>query len=350
MSMGGGHSTTTTTQELSPEQRALIAPVIPIAKQFLATPPKMYPGSGIVNFNPLQRQAQQMTMQAANNLLPTTSQIPGEFNRTQQQANFLSSGDVLRPESNPALQGAIEAATRPTLQQFQEQIMPSITGQSVGAGGYGGTRQGIAEGIAARGATQAAADIASQMANTNYQAGLGAMTSGLQTQEDLLKNASPILSQTLLPAQMKEGVGQQQQAMQQALLSEKVQRYINQQMIPFSAAQDVASMAFGMPGGTTRSEGTQPGNPAMGMQLAGSALGLLPMLAGSSDRRLKNVIKKVGHLADGLGVYIFSYIGTVWKHIGLLADEVEKLYPEAVGTVMGYKQVDYRKVPSWMEI
>jgi hypothetical protein len=351
MSMGGGgQSTTTTVQELSPEQRALIAPVIPIAKRFLAKPPKQYAGSGIAGFTPLQQQAQQMTMSAADQMLPTTSQTANRYNQAYGNTNFLAGGDVLRADSNPYLQGAIEAASRPTMDMFNQNILPGLQSESVASGAYGGTRKDIASGIAGQAAVREMGDIASRMSNENYQSGLGAMVAGQQNQANLLQNQSNILQQSLLPAQLKESVGMQQQMMEQQLLSEKVQKYINKQMIPFSAAQDVAAMAFGMPGGTTRSTGTQPGNPMMGMQMAGSALGMLPMLMmKGSDRRLKKNVRRCGTLADGLGLYRYNYRGdgSNNEYVGLMADEVEKLYPEAIGEVFGYKTVNYDMVPSW---
>jgi len=362
MSMGGGQSTTTTTQELSPEQRALIEPVIPIAKNYLKNPPKQYKGSAIAGFDPLQKEAQQMTMSAADQMLPITGQTGNNYlkglagyDQLRQQQQFLTSGDVLRADSNPYLQGAIEAASRPTIQQFQQQILPGIQNESINSGAYGGTRQGIASGIAGQAATQSLADIASKMSNENYQAGLGAMVQGQQNanqtlagRSDLLQNQSNILQQSLLPAQLKESVGAQQQMMKQQLLSEKVQKFVNGQMIPFSVAQDVAQMAFGMPGGTTKSVSDQPGNPMMGMQMGMGALGMLPMMLGKSDRRLKDETRVIYTLSDGLNVYEYRYIGTDNRVVGLMADEVEELYPDAVTvTSHGYKTVKYEQVPSW---
>lgn len=380
MSMGGGQSTTTTVQELSPEQRALIEPVIPIATKYLKNPPKMYPGSTIQPFDPFQLQAQNMTIDAANRMLPVTQGIPNQLqglmrdipqqnqqavNRTQPGLDFLTSGRVLHPGSNPALQAAIQAATRPAIQSFREQVLPGITQESLGAGGFGGTRQGIAEGIAGRGLQQTVADTGASMANANYQAGLNAMVGGLgaaneqqrttlaaqQLAGQVLGNSGNILSQSLLPAQLRESVGKQKQMMEQARLSEQAQRFVSEQMIPFAVAQDVAAMAFGMPGGTTKSTSTQPGNPMMGMQMAGSALSMLPMLFAKSDRRLKDGIRKVLTFVDGLSVYIYRYIGDVLVRVGLMADEVEQMYPAAVVVGRdGYKRVNYLAVPTWMGV
>ncbi len=351
MSMGGGgHSTTTTTQELSPEQRALIAPVIPIAKNYLKKPPKQYAGSAIQGFDPLQQQAQQMTINAADSLIPTANQTANRYNQAYGNTQFLAGGDVLKAESNPYLRGAIDAASRPTIDNFNQGILPGLQSESVASGAYGGTRKDIASGIAGQAAVRELGDISSRMSNENYQAGLGAMVQGQQNQANLLQNQSGILSQTMLPAQMKDAVGAQRQMMEQQLLSEKVQKYVNKQMIPFSVAQDVAQMAFGMPGGSTTSTSSQPGNPMMGMQMAGSALGALMPLMMKCDRRLKENVRRCGTLADGLGVYRYSYIGDGTNYVGLMADEVEELYPEAVGEMLGFKTVDYAKVPTWRMI
>ena len=61
-----------------------------------------------------------------------------------------------------------------------------------------------------------------------------------------------------------------------------------------------------------------------------------------SDRRLKHAIQKVGEFADGLGIYIFSYLGSKQRHRGVMADEVERLRPWALGPrIAGYATVNY---------
>lgn len=69
-----------------------------------------------------------------------------------------------------------------------------------------------------------------------------------------------------------------------------------------------------------------------------------------SDRRLKKNIRELGFDDNGLRKYTFSY---VWErtegshHVGYMADEVEKLYPDAVIEFHGYKVVDYSRIPGW---
>ena len=74
----------------------------------------------------------------------------------------------------------------------------------------------------------------------------------------------------------------------------------------------------------------------------GSFLGQIGAAAiKSSDRRLKTDIVKLGELPNGLGVYAFTYIESGNRDLGVMADEVEKVYPDAVCEVRGYKMVDY---------
>tara|TARA_R110000823_G_scaffold260405_1_gene381273 strand:- start:2860 stop:3948 length:1089 start_codon:yes stop_codon:yes gene_type:complete len=60
-----------------------------------------------------------------------------------------------------------------------------------------------------------------------------------------------------------------------------------------------------------------------------------------SDRRLKKQIKKIGEMANGLGVYSYKYI---WGEdgVGVMADEVKKIIPHAVKKhSSGYDMVNY---------
>lgn len=443
--MGGGGATTstqTTTQELSPEQRKLIEPVIPIATDILKNPPKQYPGSAIAPQTPAELQAQQMALQAAGKMSPFTQQLPqmisgimggqganvqqagqqqqqgsadlmsmlssmfsgtsGAINagnaQTSQALGTLMSPDILNANSNPAMQSYMEAALRPLNSQFSNVTMPGIAGDAITAGGYGGSRQGIAEGLAAQGLSQASGDTTAKIASEGYGQGLQAMLGGVNafntqqgnnlnalgqmfgtgvqgmlgnsqnqiasntqqqnTLSDMMKSlsASPdILASMTKPAEITSAVGTAQRAEQQAQLSEQVQRFISEQMLPFTLAQDVAGMAFGMPGGTTTSTGTTTGGQGAGGGVGGllsggaSLLTALPALFGLfSDRRLKENIQEVTTLKDGLKIYRYNFIGKARTRYGLMADEVQKLYPRAVKQGKdGYLRVFYSLVPSW---
>lgn len=61
-----------------------------------------------------------------------------------------------------------------------------------------------------------------------------------------------------------------------------------------------------------------------------------------SDRRLKRDIERIGELPNGLPVYSFRYNWADEWHIGLMADEVREVNPDAVVTTWtGYDAVNY---------
>jgi hypothetical protein len=64
-----------------------------------------------------------------------------------------------------------------------------------------------------------------------------------------------------------------------------------------------------------------------------------------SDIALKHDIVLLGHLASGLGYYRFSYIGSHKAYVGVMAQEVESVKPEAVTRGNdGYLRVYYEKL------
>jgi hypothetical protein len=82
----------------------------------------------------------------------------------------------------------------------------------------------------------------------------------------------------------------------------------------------------------------------LGGTLGSAAMKYGPGLMMMSDRRAKEDIERVGELRNGLPVYVFRYKGDGTPQIGLMADDVEQLHPEAVAMGSdGYKRVDYAR-------
>lgn len=64
-----------------------------------------------------------------------------------------------------------------------------------------------------------------------------------------------------------------------------------------------------------------------------------------SDIELKHDVELLGHLASGLGYYRFSYLGSSKPYVGVIAQEVQNLVPEAVTRGRdGYLRVHYEKL------
>jgi hypothetical protein len=62
-----------------------------------------------------------------------------------------------------------------------------------------------------------------------------------------------------------------------------------------------------------------------------------------SDKRAKDNIEPIGKTFDGQNIVRFKYKNEPGTRIGLIAQDVEKHHPEAVGLAGGYKTVDYDK-------
>jgi hypothetical protein len=64
-----------------------------------------------------------------------------------------------------------------------------------------------------------------------------------------------------------------------------------------------------------------------------------------SDERAKHDIKPIGKMPSGLTVYEFKYLGSNSPHVGVMAQEARKYFPDAVEeNADGILRVDYRKV------
>lgn len=80
------------------------------------------------------------------------------------------------------------------------------------------------------------------------------------------------------------------------------------------------------------------GGPSTAGSIASTVGGIASIF---SDRRLKKDIVKVGEMSDGLGIYRFRYIGGVKRFVGVMADEVARLRPWALGpTLAGFHTVN----------
>jgi hypothetical protein len=65
-----------------------------------------------------------------------------------------------------------------------------------------------------------------------------------------------------------------------------------------------------------------------------------------SDARLKRDIALVGRRDDGLGLYSFKYLWSDTTYVGVMAQEVALIHPEAVvrDALSGYLAVDYGRL------
>lgn len=99
----------------------------------------------------------------------------------------------------------------------------------------------------------------------------------------------------------------------------------------------------GMMGGTYSSPVVNPGSPDQSGQIMGTMATLMAAIA-ASDIRLKKNISKVG-IYKGFDVIEFEYLWGNEKNTGLIAQQVQKVKPEAVGKLPnGYLYINYALV------
>lgn len=267
---GGGDNTTvqSTRVEYSPQEQAARDQVMQSAldtyKNSVASNNGQYTGAKPVGMSAQTQQGQSMLAGAAG-------QIQNNVNNATQANNF-GLHDVLYANSNPYLQSAMDAATKPLINQFQDSggVLSSIRDGAVSAGGYGGSRQGIAEGLAASRLNDTIANTRASMANTNYQ-------NGLQTMQDSIKNTGMLSLLGQLPGQIMTGIGAQNEGYAQAQENYNAASRDYAQNSQWAPLQNLANIIYGGSNGTTTSKGTAPTPDNTGQILGG--LGSMAMLA-----------------------------------------------------------------------
>ena len=162
-------------------------------------------------------------------------------------------------------------------------------------------------------------------AQQNAALGQGLYGMGANTSQQLAALGQGAQGAGLQGSQAQLAAGQAQQQTEQAGLQALYNQFLQQQSYPFQTAQFLANIAMGT--------GALSGSTTQTNQAGG----------GFSDRRLKENIRPVGKTFDGQTIYSYNFKGEPQTEIGLIAQEVEKKHPEAVGLAGGYKTVHYGK-------
>lgn len=290
--MGGSpNQGTQTTQTIpSPGAQALDPYVQQFAKSYGNQGGTNLPGfSPVAQFTDPQKQGQQMALSQGAPAQQTAA------NSALGAQQFLTTGAALDPSTNPGLMKSIQFAQLPVQQQFQENTIPTLRSNATAVGGLGSSREGIAEGIAARGEEQSLGNIAAGMTNQNYLNALDQMTRAMGL-------TPSVQGAQITPATTVSGVGDVQQAMDQANRAYAYQSALFPQENLLATAQALAGIEGALPGGTTTSTGTGTTNPqpwqyALG---AGSLLSGLGGPAGISSLG-SSIGSGLSSLGSGMG-------------------------------------------------
>jgi hypothetical protein len=153
--------------------------------------------------------------------------------------------------------------------------------------------------------------------------GQGVYGMGEKTAQNLAALGTGAQNAALQGASAQLSAGTVEQQTKQAQNTALHTQFLQEQGYPFQVAQFLASIAMGTganSGSTTTT--TQP-------------------TSFFSDKRLKENVHQVGETFDGQPIYRYNYKGQRGTQIGLIAQDVERKHPEAVGLAGGYKTVDY---------
>ena len=155
--------------------------------------------------------------------------------------------------------------------------------------------------------------------------GQGLYGMGSATSQQLANLGTGAQGAALSGAGAQLAAGQAEQATQQAENTAKYNEFLQAQSLPYQQLKLASDIALGT--------GTAQGSTTTTAQPGGFF----------SDERLKENIKAVGKTFDGQTIHSYNYKGDPRTQIGLIAQEVQKHHPEAVGLAGGYKTVNYDK-------
>lgn len=89
--------------------------------------------------------------------------------------------------------------------------------------------------------------------------------------------------------------------------------------------------------------GAQNARTAANNNLINTGLGIGSIIA-LSDLREKRNLQHIGYLENGIKVYLFQYLDSDDVYKGVIAQEVQEVFPEAVIEIDGRLHVDYSKI------
>jgi Chaperone of endosialidase len=314
------------------------------------------------NYQPVANnsvQTGEQSMQHATNFLDSGLQNLSDY---QNQGGTTADNIAAATQyaGRAPIQGMVQAGMQPAIDMVNQQINPGIDAQAAGSGGISGSRDAIQHGIVAKGLAQDASNmagtltgnaysqgltLAQQMAQSNNVNRLSAMMGQTQGGTGELNAGNNITNSAINQAQGLFNIGNTGSAnvyqTAQRPLTNDQQMYQEGQSAPFDPLKNfynvIGANNWGKTTDGTKSEQTTSTPSAMSS--IGSGMSMLGGM--KSDARMKTDIQNVGTLNDGQNVYRYRYVGNRTWHLGLLAQEVEKLFPEAVTEIFGVKHVNY---------
>lgn len=294
--------------------------------------PAYYPGQTVAPFAPETNAALQWQTNRALTGSPLTAAAQDQLTQTMR-------GDFLRA-GNPYLQNAFDAAATPVMRNFNENVLPGITSQFASSGRTNSGLHQNAINSAATGLNESLANMAGNMAYQNFGRERDNMIRGMMFAPELANQDYTDINQL-------GAVGSIREQQLQNVLNADQERYNYNANADWQRTVDYLMALNSAGGGSSQSNTELPGQSPFSSIVGGgmAGLGILNMLGllTPSDRRIKTDIRQIGKTDNGLPIYAFRYHHYSPMQIGLMAQDVERVKPEAVTEIGGIKFVDYAK-------
>jgi hypothetical protein len=259
-------------------------------------------------------------------------------------------GTNLSPYTNP-YESQVIGATQADIMRNAQMAANALDYQAGRAGAFGGSRHGVALGEFGKGVMQNLGSQTAAMRQQGYQNAQEMAQKDIQNRMLQAAQLGNLGQQSFgYGQQIQSGLAQQgqaQQALQQAMIDAAKAQYAGYQNAPVSSLGYVSAALGATPvpmSSTQQTTGGAQRQPGLFDYLTLGATAF-----GNSDVRLKESIKKVGELANGIGIYTWKWTkeaieagksSSMLK--GVLAQEVRKVLPEAVIVDKdGYMKVNY---------
>jgi len=282
-------------------------------------------------FSPEQQALYDLTNQAAQKYGQTANtQLNSVASRLEQPLDFSTLGNM--PQFNDTYRTQVENAMydrlQPQINKDRAALETSLANQGIGIGSQAYNdaideinrkQNDLRLGITSQGLSQAAQQYGLETGARNQQ-----INEMVQQRQIPLNELAAMLSGSQV--QGPSFVNPPQTQIGQTPLADSIYASYNGQNQQYAA--NVAANAANM-----------QGLYGLGGTLGGAAI-LSKGGLSWSDARLKTDVEPLGKLPNGLTLYRYSY---VWggDHVGVMADEVEQKFPNAVVKIGKFRMVDY---------
>ena len=241
-------------------------------QQFLQTQPQFFPGQTYVSPSQQTLDALAAQEQLARQAPATLQAAQESYMRGLGGLGATASGAFLA--GNPFQQQMIQAATRPIMQQFEEQTLPGIASGFSQAGRYGSGAMERALGRATESTARAIGDVSTNIAFQDYGAERGRQQQAILGQITAAGQAPQIYGQQFLPSQQLAQIGAAREQIAGLPLQEQMQRFQFAQQAPRESLSAFLSSVYGTPlAGSQYAPTPQAQTNRFGSTLGGAATG-----------------------------------------------------------------------------